>query len=199
MGCLKKLINALILVLAIIGFASIGGRDYVMNWWNNMMNPPKDVMLERASQVGDFSKIGEEYEIDKATNALGYKGVLSEHKASGQKLIVVENSRKPLLTPQDFKTKEVDEKLENLAKKMNFQSAAVEEIKVTRRGKMNAYGKKADYVRFQAKVKRLPIKDVEGIISAVETEDGKIKLLVSANESGKYSQLVSNDFFKKIK
>src|SRR5574344_1007442 len=199
MGCLRKLISALILVLAILGFMSIGGKDYVMNWWNDFNNPPKDVMLERAAKVGDFSHVGEEYEIDRATNVLGYNGVLSEHKASGQKLIVVDGGIKPLLTPNDFETNKVDKKLNDLAKKLNFQSAAVEDIQITRKGTIDTYGETADYVRFKAKVKRLPIKDIEGIVSAVKTEDGKIKVLVSASEAGKYSQLVSDDFFKKIK
>ena len=91
MGCLKNILKAIILVLAIIGFMSLGGQDYVTKMWNDYFNPPQDVMLERAKKVGDFSRVSDEYEIDKAASALGYNGVLAEHKSTGQKLIVVDS------------------------------------------------------------------------------------------------------------
>lgn len=54
-------------------------------------------------------------------------------------------------------------------------------------------------MKFEAKVKKLPIGDVSGIISTVETKDGSPRLLISVNEKSKYSQLISDEFFKKIK
>ena len=62
MGCLKKVINSIILALAIIGFFSIGGKDWVVNLWNNHMGKSPQTMLEKAQKVGDFSQINEEYE-----------------------------------------------------------------------------------------------------------------------------------------
>ena len=52
---------------------------------------------------------------------------------------------------------------------------------------------------FEARIKKLPIGDVGGIISVAETKDGESRLLISANEKSKYSQLISDEFFKKIK
>jgi len=199
MGCLKNIFKAIILVLAAIGFVSIGGKDYVINLLNQYTNPPQDVMLERAKKVGDFSQVPDEYEIDKAASVLGYNGVLAEHRATGQKMVVVDSGKKPLLTPQDFEDGSADKKLEDLTKKLKYQFINIQDLKITKHGKINSFGQKTNFIKFQAKANKLPIGEIEGIISAVETEDGKIKIIASANEKGKYSQIVSEEFFKKVK
>jgi len=199
MGCVKNIFKAIILVLAFVGFASLGGKDYVTKIVNDYMNPPQDVMLERAKKVGDFSRVSDEYEIDKAASDLGYNGVLAEHKATGQKMIVVDSGKKPLLTPQDFKEGTVDEKLQDLTQKFKYKFVSVQDLKITKRGYMKSFEKRAPYVRFEAKANKLPIGDIEGIISAVEAPSGEVKVVVSANEKGKYSQLVANEFFKNVR
>lgn len=202
MGCLKNVIKAVILVFAVIGFMSIGGKDFFVQKWNELMNPPQDVMLERAKKVGDFSQIGDEYEIDRAASALGYNGVLAEHKATGQKMIVVDSgkaSNRPLLTPQDFKDGNVEEKLQGLRKKFKYSVVNVQELKITKKGSIKTFGQKAPFVRFSAKISKVPSGEIEGIISAVDTEDGQSRVIISANEKGKYSQIIAQDFFKKVK
>lgn len=199
MGCLKNILKAIILVLAVIGFISIGGKDFFLQKWNEYNNPPKDVMLERAKKVGDFSHISDEFEIDKAASALGYNGVLAEHKATGQKMIVVDSGSKPLLTPMDFKDGSVDKKLQDLTQKFKYQFVNVQDLKITKRGNINSFGKTGQYVKFDAKVSKLPVGEISGIVSAVETPDGKIKVIVSANEKDKYSQLIAEEFFKNVK
>lgn len=198
MGCLKNVFKAIIIVFAVIGFISIGGKDFFVKKWNEFMNPPQDIMMERAKKVGDFSRIGDEYEIDKATSALGYNGVLAEHKSTGQKMVVIDSSKKSLLTPEDFKDKTVDKKLEDLTKKFKYQYVNIQDLKITKRGYIKTFGKKAPYVKFEAKANKLPIGEIKGIISAVKTPSGEIKVLVSVNEKDKYSQLIAEDFFKKI-
>lgn len=199
MGCLKNILKAVILVFAVIGFISIGGKDFFINKWNEFVNPPQDVMVERAKKVGDFSKIGDEYEIDKAASAFGYNGVLAEHKASGQKMVVIDSGKKPLLTPQDFKNNQVEEKLQDLTQKFKYSVVNVQDLKITKKGRINAFGKRAPYVRFSAKISKVPAGEIEGIISAVETKSGQTRVIVSANEKGKYSQLIANDFFRNVK
>lgn len=199
MGCLKNIIKAIILVLAVIGFISIGGKDFFIQKWNEFIHPPQDVMLERAKKVGDFSHVGDEYEIDRAASALGYNGVLAEHKASGQKMVVIDSGKKPLLTPQDFKDDKVEEKLQDLTQKFKYSVVNVTDLKITKKGKIKTFGKNAPYVKFSAKISKIPSGEVEGIISAVETDSGQTRVLVSANEKGKYSQLITQDFFKKVK
>lgn len=199
MGCLKNIIKAIILVLAVIGFVSLGGKDFFVQKWNEFFNPPQDVMIERAKKVGDFSRIGDEFEIDKAASALGYNGVLAEHKSTGQKMVVVDSGKKPLLLPQDFKDKSVDKKLQDLTEKFKYQFVNIQDLKITKRGYIKTFGKNAPYVRFEAKANKLPIGEINGIVSAVETPSGDMKVLVSVNEKNKYSQLIAEDFFKNVR
>lgn len=199
MGCLKNLIRAVIIALAVIGFLSLGGKEWVMKYVSQWLRPSQETILERAKKVGDFSAINEEFELEKATGMLGYNGVVAEHKASGQKLIVVDANKKPLLTKEDLQSENIEDKLKGVISKVKYQALSVDELQVTKRGTMYSYGKTVPYVKFTAKISKLPIGDVSGIISVAETKDGENRLLISANEKSKYSQLIAEEFFKKIK
>ena len=196
MGCLK---NILILTLAVVGFMALGGKEFVSGLIGNYFNPSKETMLERAQKVGDFSKINDEFEIEKAAGIMGYNAVVAEHKASGQKMFVVDSGDKDILTAEDIKSDNVEEKLYKAVSKIKYQAVSVENLKVTKHGTMNSYGKEVPYVKFEARIKKLPIGDIGGIISVAETKDGEARLLISANEKNKYSQLISDEFFRKIK
>lgn len=199
MGCLKNLIRAVIIALAIIGFLSLGGKEWVMKYVSQWLRPSQETILERAKKVGDFSAINEEFELEKATGMLGYNGVVAEHKASGQKLIVVDANKKPLLTKEDLQSENIEDKLKGVISKVKYQALSVDELHVTKRGTMYSYGETVPYVKFTAKISKLPIGDVSGIISVAETKDGESRLLISANEKSKYSQLIAEEFFKKVK
>ena len=199
MGCLKNILRAIILTLAVVGFMALGGKELVSGLINNYFNPPKDTMLERAQKVGDFSKINDEFEIERAAGIMGYNAVVAEHKASGQKMFVVDSGDKEVLTADDIKSDNVEDKLYKAISKIKYQAVSVENLKVTKHGTMHSYGKDVPYVKFEARIKKLPIGDVGGIISVAETKDGESRLLISANEKSKYSQLISDEFFKKIK
>ena len=199
MGCLRNIIRALIITLAAIGFMSLGGKDFVSQYLNNKFNPPQDVILERAKKVGDFSKISDEFEIEKAAGILGYNAVVAEHKASGQKMFVVDAKDKEIIKKEDLQAENVEEKLHNALAKIKYPSVSVDELKVTKRGTLHSYGKTAPYVKFSAKIKKLPFGEVSGVISTVTNENGEQRLLLSVNEKDKYSQLISEEFFAKIK
>ena len=199
MGCLKNIFMAIILAFAFIGFISVGGGKLVTNLVKNYLNPPQETLAKRAEKVGNFSEINEEFEIEKAAGMLGYNGVIAEHKASGQKLIVVDTNNKPILTAEDIKSDEIEQKLIALTQKIKYQTFQVDELKITKRGIINSYGKDSPYIKFEAKAKKLPIGEVAGIISVTETIDGEQRLLISANEKKRYSQLISDEFFKSIK
>ena len=199
MGCLKNVIRAIFITLAIVGFLALGGKDLISGLINNFFNPSHEVMLERAKKVGDFSRIDEEFEIEKAAGIMGYNAVIAEHKASGQKMLVVDSKDKTILTKEDIQSDNVEEKLHDALKKIKYQALSVDDLRVTKRGYMSSYGEEIPYVKFEARVKKLPIGDVGGIVSVAETSDGSSRLLISANEKSKYSQLISDEFFRKIK
>lgn len=199
MGCLKNIFMAIILALAFVGFMSLGGGELVKQVVKNYLNPSQDTLVKRAEKVGNFENINEEFEIEKAAGMLGYNGVVAEHKASGQKLIIVNTNNKPILTEEDIKSEEIEDRLIALTNKIKYQTFQVEELKITKRGMLNSYGKEAPYVKFEARAKKLPIGDVAGIISVIETQEGEQRLLIAANEKKKYSQLIADEFFKAVK
>lgn len=199
MGCLRNIIRAIILTLAVIGFLSLGGKELVTGLLKNWINPSQSTMIEKAQKVGDFSNINEEFEIEKATGIMGYNAVVAEHKASGQKLIVVDSGTKTIITAKDLEADNVEEKVKNIIKKVKYQAISVEDIAITKKGQINSYGKSSPYIRFEAKIKKFPIGDIAGIVSVAQTDDGEERILISVNEKDKYSHLISEEFFKKIK
>lgn len=199
MGCLKNVTRAVFLTLAIVGFMALGGQNWIKYQFKNFINPSKDVVLERAQKIGDFSKINKEFEIEKAAGVLGYNAVLAEHKASGQKMVVVDSGKKTILSTDDIKAPDAETRIKTAISKIKYQSAAIEEFAITEKGTMKSYGKEIPYVKFSAKMKKLPVGEISGIISVVKDEQGNDKILISANEKDRYSQLITNEFFKEIK
>ena len=199
MGCIKKLFRAAIIALAIIGFLSIGGKDWVTSLWSQYVQKSPQSMLEKAQKVGDFSQIDEEFTIEKASGMLGYNGVLAEHKASGQKMIVVDDSKKPLLTQNDIQSGDVEQKLKSTLGKVKYQSIGLEEFEITKHGTLYTYGQSVPYARFNARITRFPVGAMSGVVAVVTTDSGDGRILISVNEKSKYSQLLAEEFFKKIK
>ena len=195
---IRIVFNAFLLVLAFIGLNAIGGEKYIEPIKvaiNNHIQEYKDNITKK---LGDFSNLDEEFQIDKAVNFMGYNAMLAAHKASGQKMIILDSGKKPLLTQEDIQSEEIDKKLKNLSEKFKYQGASVKEIKVTDRGKLKIYGKNVPYARFHATVTKLPISDIGGIVASVKTSDGSEKLAISVSENKKYSQLITNEFFKGV-
>lgn len=195
---IKIIFNAALIVLAIIGFNAIGGQKYVEIVKNNVTNFIQQRAEENAKKLGDFSKLHEEFQIDNTVNLLGYRAVLAEHNASGQRMCILDSGKKPLLTQEDIKSSDLDQKLEGLAKKFKYQSISFKEINVTSRGTMKAYGKTVPYAKFEAKSNKFPISDLAGIVASVQTSDGSEKLVISVSERKKYSQLITDEFFKGV-
>jgi hypothetical protein len=199
MGCLKNVTRAVFLTVVVVGFMAFGGNDFIKTQIKNFFNPSHDVVMERAQKIGDFSNINQEFEIEKAAGVLGYNAVLAEHNASGQKMVDVDASKKTIITQEDIKAPDVEDRLKSALSKFKYQSMAIEDFSVTDKGTMTSYGQEIPYVKFRARVKKLPIGEIGGIISVAKDSDGKDKVLVSANEKDRYSQLIANEFFKAIK
>ena len=136
---------------------------------------------------------------DNTVNLLGYKAIIAEHTASGQKMCIVDSGSKPLLSQNDIKNEGLENKLKDLSKKFKYQALSFEELKITSRGTLSAYGQTVPYAKFEAKVSKLPFSNVAGIVASIKTSDGAEKLAISVNENSKYSQLIADEFFKGVK
>ena len=199
MGCLKFIIKVAIVVLAIIGFRAIGGWDWVVKTWHPFEKPTQESMIEKSKDVADFSKIPEEYEISKSANILGYRAVVAEHNATGQKMSVVNQNNTIKLSQYYFKNGILEKKIEDINKKLSYQYIHIENFKITKQGTMRSMNQTVPYARFEADVTNLPVKDIKGLIAVAKDVNGKDKILVSANQGDRYSQIISEQFFKMVK
>lgn len=201
MKLLKNIFTIIILILAAIGFKTIGGVEFIEKFIDLdsiFKKPSQEKMQEKVAKIADLSEINQEYEIKKNINVLGVKAILCEHNATGQKFIIANDSNKKVLKKEDFYSKEIDEKIKNIADKFQYQFIRIEDVKITQRGNINVFNQSVPYVKFSADAVNLPISDIQGIIGAAEVE-GKTKIIISINEGKKYSQIISQEFFKDVK
>ena len=195
---IKITFNAFILVLAIIGFNAIGGQRYVEIVKTKVGNFIQERAEENAKKMGNFSNLHEEFQIDNTVNLFGYKAVIAEHKVSGQKMCIVDSGKKPLLTQSDIKSENLENQLQKLADKFKYQAVSFHEIKVTSRGNLKVYGQMVPYAKFDAKANKLPFSDLSGIVASVKTSDGSEKMALAISEKKRYSQLITDEFFKNV-
>ena len=196
---IKIIFNAFILVMVIVGFNAIGGQKYVEQISSSVTGFLQQRAEENAKKMGNFSSLHEEFQIDNTVNLLGYKAVIAEHKVSGQKMCIIDSGKKPLLTQEDIKSSNLDKKMKDLTDKYKNQLISFQEINVTSRGTMKVYGKFVPYAKFEAKSKKLPFSDLAGVVASVKTSDNSEKLAISVCEKKKYSQLITDEFFKNVK
>ena len=114
-------------------------------------------------------------------------------------MVVVDSGKKNILTQQDISSSDAENRIKSAITKVKYQTAALDDFSITEKGTMLSYGQQVPYVRFNAKLKKLPIGEISGIISVAKDSKGEDKILISANEKDKYSQLIANEFFKEIK
>ncbi len=195
---IKLVFNTTIIILALIGFNAIGGQKYIEVIKDGVVNFISQHNEDAAKKFGDFSQMNEEFEIDKTVSIAGYKAVIAEHKASGQKMIILDSGKKSILTQDDINSPNLDEKLKYATEKFKYHGIKVKEIKIIDRGLISAYGQTVPYAKFDAQLSRAPISEISGAISVLRTSDGSEKLMLSLSERKKYSQLITSEFFKGV-
>ena len=202
MKLLKNIITLVVLTLAVIGFMSIGGMDFVKKVFSNVswFNKSQETVMEKANKIANFSNINqEEYEISKTANIMGYKAVVAEHNASKQKFIVIDSDKEPLLTKQDFDSGNIDNKIQTLNKKLKKQFVHFDNIKIIKKSTMQTMGQTVPYVKLEAEPRNMyGVKKVTGIVGVVG-EGENAKTLVAFNTDNKYSQIITDQFFKDVK
>lgn len=196
---IKIVFNSFLLVLALIGFNAIGGQKYIEAAVSGISGFIQQHAANQAKSIADFSSLHEEFQIDNTVNILGYKAVLAEHKISGQRMCIIDSGNKPILTQEDIKGPNTEVKLQESVSKLKYQAISFQDIKVLSKGTITAYGQVVPYAKFEAKSNRFPVSDLTGIVASLKTSDGSEKLIISVSEKKKYSQLISEEFFKNVK
>lgn len=195
----KNIFNAIIIVLVIAGINNL----YNANIFDDLITTCSSFIKEKTEQavenVGDFSGINSEFSVDTAVNLFGFKAVIAEHRASGQRMIILDSGKKVLLSKEDIQGDGAKIKLEDLSQKFKYQSSNVSNIEILDKGYMNTYGKTVPYVKFTASVTKLPINKVMGIVAVNDSNPKSQRLLISINDKNRYSQLITNEFYRAVK
>lgn len=198
-GCLSLIIKLIIGVLIFFGLVHLGVIDFIKNQIQEHNTATKEHIIDDTKDVVDLSQINEEYAVDKNLKILKNRMIIAEHKATGQKMIIIEPKSENILTKEDIKADTVQTKIDDIINKYKYQVVKFDSVKVTKHGNFQGLGQSIPYVKIEAKISNLPIKDVEGILGVAENENGKNLILLSVNENGKYSQIITDAFFEKVK
>ncbi len=197
-GCLKKFIILIILIFALIGFFAVGGMNFINEFIHNPFKQPQETKMEKASQIADFSKLNDEFELvssSKLPKIGNY--VYVKHGASSQRFYFAKPTKEETLTKNDFNSKEAEIKILDFVK--DFKILQLENFEIAGKGSTNAMGQTIPYVKFKSDIVNLPVHGVQGIIGVASAKDGKNIIIVSSNTYGKYSQIITNVLLDELK
>ena len=198
-GCLSFIIKTVIAVLVFFGLLHLGVIDYVRDKINEYNNPSQDKMIEKTKDILDFSAIGEEYSIDKNMKLLKNRMIIAEHNASGQKMIMIVPKDGAILTKENIKSDKLQEKVNEAINKYKYKVVRIDKAEVVKRGEFKGIEQQIPYARINAVISSLPVKDMDGILGVAELKDGQSLIVISINEKGKYSQIITEAFYGQVK
>lgn len=200
-GCLSFIIKTIIAVLVFFGLLHLGVIDFIKEKIEEYKSDTtkQEKMVDKTKDVVDLSEIEEEYSIDKNLNLLGNRMIVAEHDATSQKMIMIEPKKENILTKEDIQSEDIQEKINTLVDKYKYKLVKFDKIEVKKTGELNALNQTIPYIKVVAVVSSLPVKDMEGIVGVAELENGKNLIVMSVNEKDKYSQIITDAFYKKVK
>ena len=198
-GCLSLIIKTVIAVLVFFGLMHLGVVDYVKNKIDEHKGAEQEQILDKTKDVVDLSQIDDEYSVEKNLKLLKNRMIIAEHNATGQKMIMIEPRNGDILTKDDITSDGLQEKIDSLLKKYKYQLIKFDKFEVSKKGNLSGIGQKIPYAKVNIQVSNLPVKELEGIVGVAEAENGKNLIVVSVNQKGKYSQIITDAFYKKVK
>ncbi len=198
-GCLGLIIKLAVIILIFFGLQHLGIIDSIKNKIQENKNTSREHILDNTKDVVDLSQIDNEYSIEKNLKFLKNRMIIAEHTATGQKMIIIEPRDENILTKEDIKDNKLQEKIDNFLNKNKYQIIKFDKLEVTRKNEFNGINQKIPYAGINAEISNIPFKDMEGIIGVAQTKEGKNLIVISANRKGRYSQIITDAFYGKIK
>ncbi len=196
-GCLSIVIKTIIAILVFFGLLHLGVIDFI----KDKINEHKANIEQKAEEedVVDLSEIDDEYAVDKDLKVLRNRMIIAEHKATGQKMIMIEPRNEDILTKEDITSGNIQQKLDDIVSKYKNKVVKFDRVEVTKRGEFKGINQTIPYVKVNAEISNLPIKGYEGILGVAELKNGKNLIVLSVNQSDKYSQIITDAFYTKVK
>ncbi len=218
MGCLRNIINLIIISLAIIGFLSIGGKEYLdanviptvkkvnTEFQTQMENTGKTFTELSLKEIGTIlwnsvkstmftKKVSGEYEITEVKGLMGYDTKIAEDIKSGQKMVVVDTKDKALLDLNKTDKAELKADMLKLAKKHKALPVKFDDIDIVEVGKWKALNKDLRY----AKLSFHDTSSGRDIIAIVSTypDETESKMIVTFAEKSKFSRKIAEKYLRK--
>ena len=175
MGCLKSIIKKIIFIALVIAFFALGGYTFTMQKIKEYQNPPRSEFVKTERNYGDFAKVSGDYQLCRNFNLFGYKKIHAKYLPTQQKIAIYDLKNENKISPKDFETGEIDNKIESLLEQFKNSVITFEDFKIIQKGYYQAKNKKIPYIFYQAKVKNVPFKSVMGIVACYSTENQKNK------------------------
>lgn len=204
MGCLRSLIRKIIFFLIVGAFFALGGWNFVQNAIHSYQNPPREDFIEQERDWGDFSHVSSDYQLSRCFNLFGYKKIDVKYLPTNQKITILDLKDEDKITVSDFKTNEIDSKIDSLLKTFKDSFVTLEDFQITKRGQMRTLNKVIPYIEFSAKVKNIPFKNLRGFVAAYSSINQKAqkpstKLIYSAVDKKAYNPKIISDFIGSMK
>ena len=199
MGCLVRILQIIILILAYIGFQSLGGIKFFQDSINDLIKPSEETTTASVNKMLDVSNLSNDYVISKAFNVFGMKVIEAEYQKAPQKIYVIDSKGLIKLSKDDFYSDKINLILENLIGKFAYQAIRLENLEIIRSGSFVAINKqKIPYVIFEADIIRGNSPKMFGMLGVTEGNDGENDIILSFTTTGKYNQTVTENFFRQI-
>ena len=204
MGCLKSIVKKIIFIAILVAFFALGGYTFVKNQINAYQNPPRKDFVETEKNYGDFSNVSSDFQLSRSFNIFGYKKINAKYTPTGQKITIFDLKSEDKISPNDFKTNQINKKLQDLLDKTKDSFITLEEFQIVQKGNYIAKGKQIPYVRFTAKVKNVPFKNVIGVVACYSTTNAKAKapsskLIVTMTDKKAFNPVIPQSFIQAIK
>ena len=204
MGCLKSILYKIFFLTLIVAFFACGGWTFVQKKVNDYKNPPRNVFIESEKSFADFSLIPSDYQLSRSFNLFGYKKINAKYLPTGQKITIYDLRDEDKISVSDFTTGEINTKIDSVLKKLKDSIITFEEFQIVQKGSFIAKGKTIPFIRFSAKVKNIPFKNVIGVVACYSSENEKAKtpstkLIVTMVDTKAYNPTIHTNFISALR
>ncbi len=204
MGCLKSIIRKIIIIAIIVAFFALGGWTLVKTKINEYQNPAREDFVKTETNYADFSSVSGDYQLTRSFNFFGYKKINAKYLPTGQKITIFDLRNEEKISPKDFETREIDNKIDNILNGLKDSFITFENFEIISRGKYSAQNKTVPYIVFKANVKNVPFKTVIGVIGAYSTqnknaEKPSTKLIFTITDKKAYNSAITKGFISALK
>jgi len=193
MGCLRNIIKTVIIILAVIGFLSIGGREFmndhvipvlksfISNFKterelsgksiNNLtFEELKGISISAAQKTIDQSKkIDGDYEITSVKGVMGCDAEIALDTKNGQKMVTIDTKNKIKLDLTNPNKNELKSDMLKIAKKHKNIPVKIDDIDIVDQGKWLVAGENQNYVTISVSDK-MSGRNIKAIISSPEKQ-----------------------------